>query len=177
MSVQTTYTTAPAAAFAGMLADDSENDAITMNNQDSVSIPFGAAVVYKNSPASDKDAALPANSSDKLAGILIQSHDFERSFQLPDGTTVGELDGTGVKVGAEMAVLTQGTIWVKVTTACNVGDSVFVSYSSGGTWTTGQGQFGNAADSGHTIAVTNAQFRSSAAAGGFAKVFLGSKFA
>lgn len=177
MAVQTTYTTAPAAAYAGMLADDSENDAITMNNQDTVSIPFGTAVVYKNSPASDKDAALPANSSDKLAGITIHSHDFERQFTLAGGTTVGELDSTGVTVGAELAVLTTGTIWVKVITACAAGDSVFVSYSSGGTWTTGQGQFGNAADSGHTIAVTNAQFRSSTAAGGFAKVRLAAKFA
>lgn len=180
MSVQTSYATAPRAAYAGMLADDSENDAITMNNQDTVSIPFGSPVVYKNSGSSDKDAALPANSSDKLAGIVIHSHDFERTFTVPDSggvVTVGELDSTGITVGAEMGVLTFGTIWVKVTTACVVGDSVFVSYSSGGTWTTAAGQFGNSADSGHTISVTNAQFRSSADAGKFAKVRLGAKFA
>lgn len=177
MAVQTTYTTAPAAAYAGMLADDSENDATTMNNQDVVSIPFGSPVVYKNSPSSDKDAALPSASTDKLAGIVIHSHDYERQFTLAGGASAGELDSTGLVVGTELPVLTQGTIWVKVTTACAAGDSVFVSYSAGGTWTTGAGQFGNAADAGHAIAVTNAQFRSSAAAGGFAKLHLGAKFA
>lgn len=178
MSVQTTYTTAPAAAFAGMIADDSENDAITMNNGDAVSIPFGFPVAWDpTSPTSDKSATVPANSTDNLAGIVIHSHDYERTFTLPDGTVAGELDSTGLVVGAEMAVLTRGTIWVKVQTAVVAGGAVYVAYNNTGATYTAAGQMGTTAEGGHAVAITNAKWMSSAAAGGFAKLRLGASFA
>ena len=177
MSVQTTYVTAPAAAYAGMLADDSENDAITMVNADSVSIPFGFPVAWKpSSPASDKDATIPANSTDKLAGVVIHAHDYERVFTLAGGSSAGELDSTGLVVGTEMAVLTRGTIWVTVQTAVVAGDPVYVCYNAGTTYTAA-GQFGNTSESSHAVAITNAKWMSSAAAGKLAKLRIGANFA
>jgi hypothetical protein len=177
MSVQTSYTTAPVAAYAGMLADDSENDAITMINGDVVSIPFGYPVAWDpSSPSSDKSAALPANSSDKLAGIVIHSHDYEREFTLPDGTTAGELDSVGLVPGTVMPVLTHGVIWVKVSTAVVAGaGSVYVAYAAGSVYTAA-GQMGATSDS-SVITVTNARWISSAASGGFAKLRIGANFA
>lgn len=172
MPVQTQYSVAPQAAFAGMLADDSENDAITMNNQGAASMPFGAAVVYKSSsPATDKDASLPTANTDVFVGVLIHSHDFERSFNLPDGTLVGELDSIGVVVGGEIAVLTKGTIWVKVVTAVTAGAQAHYSNAVSGAYTA-VGQWGATGIGGSTVAL-NARFSSSAAAGGYAKLRIG----
>lgn len=175
-AVQTSYTVAPAAAYAGMLADDTENDIMTLNNAEaSASMPFGICVAFKPSPTTDKDASLPIAGA-KLAGILVHSHDYERTFTLPDGTTAGELDSTGVKVGAEIAVLWRGTVWVKVVQAVAPGDRLFVCTDpgSGGSAYTAKGQVGNAADTAGTATQIDAtaigRFTSSAAAGGYAKL-------
>lgn len=172
MSVQTSYTVAPAAAYAGMLADDSENDIMTMVNAEaSLSMPFGNVVAFKtSSPASDKDAIRPASGSTKLAGILVHSHDYARTFTLPDGTTAGELDSTGVVAGAEISVLWRGTIWVKVQQAVVVGDRLFVCHTANTVYTVA-GQVGNADESSNTVDATAiGRFTSGAAAGGFAKL-------
>lgn len=128
MSVQTTYTTAPAAAYKGMLADDTENDIMTMiNAESSLSMPFGNVVSFKtSSPTSDRDAVLPVSGEQKLAGIVVHSHDYARTFTLPDGTTAGELDSVGLIPGTVMAVLWRGTIWVQPETAVVPGDRLYV---------------------------------------------------
>lgn len=169
------YTTAPVAAFAGMLAGDDEYDVRTMNNAGSASIPWGAPVIFKASPTTDKDAALPGTSGDVYAGILLMSHDYERQFTIqgPSGpATVGELDSTGAAVGAEIAVIYRGVVWVTCFTAVVRGSSqVWFSYGSGGLYT-GTGQIGATTDTSATQ-ITNAVWESSAAAGGVAKLRLG----
>lgn len=172
MAVQTTYATAPTAAFAGMVADDTENDfQVAINAESSAQIPFGVPVAYKtSSPASDLDVIMPNASSDKYMGIAVQSHDFARTFTLPDGSTAGELGATGLLPGTAFAVLWRGTVWVKVQTAVAPGDRLFVCYSAGSTYTAA-GQVGNASESSHTNDLTAiGRFVSSAAAGGFAKL-------
>jgi hypothetical protein len=172
MSVQSTVTSAPAAAFAGMLCDDTENDFMTLRNAEaSASMPFGNAVAFKtSSPASDKDAIRPASGSQKLAGILVHGHDYQRTYTLADGTTAGELDSVGVVAGAEISVLWRGTVWVKVQQAVVVGDRLFVCHTANSTYTLA-GQIGNADESSNTIDATAiGRFTSSAAAGGFAKL-------
>lgn len=171
-AIQTTYATAPAVAFAGLLADDSENDVMTMKNADTVSMPFGVPVAFKTAgPTSDRDSLMPNATTDKYVGILVHSHDFERTFTLPDGTTAGELDAVGVVAGAEIAVCWRGACWVKVQTAVAPGDRLFVAYNNTGATYTAAGQVGNAAEGGHTNDLTNiARFTSTASAGGFAKL-------
>src|ERR1700690_4060052 len=110
MSVQTSVSTGPAVAFAGMLADDAENDIISLLNQEaSASMPFGIVVSLKTStPASDKSAVLPTSSEEKLGGIVVHRHNYERTFTLPDGTVAGELDSVGLVPGTLMSVLRRG---------------------------------------------------------------------
>jgi hypothetical protein len=171
MSVQTSYTRAPAGAFAGLLADDAENDIMTLaNTEASASMPFGICVAFKtSSPKSDRDAILPGAGA-KLAGIVVHSHDYERTFTLPDGSVAGELDSVGLIPGAVMAVLVRGAIWVKVQQAVAVGDRLFVC-TAANTVYTAKGQMGNADESSNTIDATAiGRFESSSAAGGFAKL-------
>lgn len=175
MPVQTTYAAAPPAAYAGMIADDTPANVMSMINADSVSIPFGTCVAFKtSSPTSDKDVILPG-ATPKLAGIVVHSHDFARSVTVLDlagnSVTAGELDSTGVVATAAIGVLWRGTIWVKVQQAVVVGDRLFVCNATGGTVFTAKGQIGNADESSNTVDATAiGRFISSAAAGGFAKL-------
>lgn len=169
--VQTTYNVAPAAAYAGMLADDTHNDIMTLANAEaSASMPFGICIALKtSSPATDRDAILPTGTP-KLAGIVVHSHDYARTFTLPDGTVAGELGASGLVPGTMLQVLWRGTVWVKVQQAVSVGDRLFVCTSAGTTYTA-QGQIGNADESSNTADATKiGRFTSSAAAGGFAKL-------
>ena len=176
MSVQTTYTVAPRAAFAGMLVDGSNNQVMTMRNADVVSLAFGTPVAYKTSaPVSDKDA-IALVGSDKIAGIIVHSHTYERTFTLPDGTVAGELDTVGLTVGTEFGVLYSGEVWVKVFTAVAPGDAVYFADSVGAVYTA-NGQIGHTADAGHATLITNASWQSAAAAGSFAKLRLAAKVA
>lgn len=178
MAVQTTVSIAPDRAFAGLLCDDTENDIMTMKNAEaSTSMPFGIGVSFKtSSPTSERDAVLPTASETKLCGIVVHSHDYERTFTLPDGTVAGELDSVGLVAGTEMAVLWRGTIWVQVVQAVVPGDRAFVCTApgSGGSAYTAKGQWGNAADvtgSATQIDASNiGRYTSTAAAGGFAKL-------
>ena len=176
MAVQTSYAVSPDRAFAGLLADDSENDIMTMKNADAVSMPFGIGVSFKtSSPTSERDAILPTSSAEKLAGIVVHSHDYERTFTLPDGTVAGELDSTGLVVGTEMGVLVRGTIWVKVVQTVAVGDRPWINVTVGaGSAYTAQGQFGNANDTtggGLALDITKlGRYTSAATAGNYAKL-------
>lgn len=179
MAVQTSYTTAPVAAFKGMLADDTENDIMTMVNAEvSASIAFGQVVAFKtSSPKSDRDAILPASTSAKLAGVVVHSHDYPRTFTATDAfgnaTTVGELDATGLVVGTEMAVLWRGTIWVQPELAVAVGDRLFVRVDADTNENSYEvlGNVSNASDESDMIDATAiGRFTSSCAALGFAKL-------
>lgn len=169
MSVQTSYTDFPAIAIPGQLADDAFNDLITMfNANSSAAMPFGIAVAFKPSPTYDTDGATPANSTDKIAGILVHSHAHERTFTLPDGSTAGDLSATGLTVGAKLDVLRKGRVFVITQQAVAVGDRLFVCYSAGTVYTAA-GQLGNADESSNTIDLTKVgQWLSKASAGGIA---------
>jgi hypothetical protein len=176
IGVQSSYADAPPVAYAGLIADASwVEDAKTLTSAEaSASIPFGVAVAFKPSPTYDTDATMPANSTDKLAGVMIAQPGYARTFTAtePDGTagTVGELDGTGVKPGAVLAVLRKGRIWVKVEDGCAVGDRPYVRYSANG-GNTQLGAFRSTDDSGHAInAQKLGQYLTSCGAGGFAQL-------
>ena len=133
MPVQTSVAVAPGIAFAGQLADDAENDIITLLNAEaSASMPFGSVVAFKTAaPASDKDAILPAASTAKLAGILVHRHNYARTFTLPDGSVAGELDDVGLVVGVTFSTLRHGRIYVICEDGCAPGDNLFIRYAGG----------------------------------------------
>lgn len=176
IGVQSSYADAPAIAYAGLIADAAwVLDAKTLiSAESSAQIPFGVAVAFKPSPTYDTDATMPANSTDKLAGILIAQPGYARTFTEPepDGTsgTSGELGATGVLPGAVLAVLRKGRIWVKVEDGCAVGDRPFVRYSANG-GNTQLGAFRSTDDSGHAIDARKlGQYLTSCSAGGFAQL-------
>ncbi len=174
VGVQSSYTDAPSVAFAGMIADNSMVfDAKSfISAEASAQMPFGVAVAFKPSSTYDTDATMPANSTDKVAGILMHAPGYERTFTvpLPDGTTgtVGELGATGLLPGAVLSLLRKGRIWVTVEDGCTVGDRLYVRYSANG----GNTQLGACRatdDSGHAIDLTKiGQYVTSASAGGLA---------
>ena len=170
MSLQTTYLTVPAIGYEGTLQGDADADIITLKNVEaSASMPFGRAVAWKtSSPASDKDALLPASTSDKIAGIIVKSNAYERTWTDQDGTVHGSLDSTGIVTGELINVLRDGKIIVKCMTGCAPADRLFVCSTAATTYTA-VGQLGNADESSNTVDCTKqGQWLTTAAAGGLA---------
>jgi hypothetical protein len=153
-----------------MLADDSENDIVTMVNAEaSAEIPFGVAVSFKtSSPASDRDAVLPSTSELKVRGIVVHSHDYARTVTLADGSVAGELGSTGLRPGAGLQVLVKGAVWVRVQQAVVPGAYIC---KTANTVYTAKGQLGNADESSNTIDATKVGlYETAAAAGGLARL-------
>lgn len=170
MNLQTTYSSAPAIGYAGMLEGELDQDIIAMKNVEATaSIPFGSAVAFKtSSPSSDLDALLPAGSTDKIAGIVAHSHAYARQWTDSDGVKHGDLDSTGLVPGTFLNVLRAGKILVPCVTGCAPADRLYVCYAAGSTYTV-VGTMGNAAEASHTIdCTTQGQWLTTAAANGLA---------
>jgi hypothetical protein len=169
--VQTSYSNFPATAFAGMLADDAENDLITGFNADTANMPFGVGLMFEYSPTYNTDMTLPtaAHGAALMSGILVHSHAHERQYYLSDGTLAGDLTGSALVPGAKLDVLRKGRVWVTVVQTVAVGDRLFVATSSDGTVYTAAGQIGNADVSSNTADCTRlGVFITAATAGGLA---------
>ncbi len=120
---QTSYSSNMAKGFAGMLADGSRADIITMRNVEaSAEIAFGLAVKYGGT-SDDLGAKLPAAETDKIAGIVVHTHSYNKTNQL--GTT-------GVKTGELLNVIRKGRILVTAQTAVAPGDRLWVRAVAGG---------------------------------------------
>lgn len=105
MGVQSSYGNTLTVALEGQLADDGDHDVIAMTNAEaSASIAFGRAV---KKGTGDTEALLPAAETDEVVGITMHSHAYSNGEN-------GDLDDTGMKVGAVMNVLRKGRIWVRV---------------------------------------------------------------
>jgi hypothetical protein len=101
---------------------------------------------------------------------VCHSHDYERTFALPDGTNAGELDSTGIVRGAVMAV--SGAARSGSRSSRPSSPATDSSSASRRTWSTpAKGQVGNADESTNTIDATAiGRFTAASAAGGFAKL-------
>lgn len=157
MAVQTSYSTSLTAAFEGMKADSGACEVWSMvNNEASLEIPFGHGVAFEGS--TDEQGALsPDALTDKLAGILLHSHDYSNS---PNG----DLGTLGVKAGGVLNVMRKGRIWAVCANGCAIGDRLFVRVL-GGT----EGELRSAADGVNTIdATTQGVWLTTATAGNLA---------
>lgn len=178
MSLQTTYPSAPPAGFSGQLIGAIEDQDIipAINREVSASIGFGRGVVFKtSSPTTDQDVLFPATQNDLVAGLVIHFDQYPRAFTSTDingsSITIGQLDGTGLIPGTQMAILRRGKIFVTCDSGCAVGDRLFVRSTSaaGGTL----GGLGNASDSTNMIDCTKqGVWMSLAAAGGLAELWV-----
>ncbi len=168
MSLQSTYNSAPAIAYAGQLEGD-HNDIDSMKNATaSTSMPFGSPVKLKSSPSTDKDADVISGSGDQVFGIVVHSHAYARQWTDSDGNLHGELDSVGLVPGTIINVLRRGRIAVLCTKAAAVGNQLHVAYNGSGGNYSAAGQMGGVADTGHTIKVSATEFVTSCSDGGFA---------
>lgn len=127
LALQTTYSTAPAIGFEGMLEGTYPAMIVTAKNAEaSASIGFGRAVVRKAVPTSDLDAVLPSAETDKPFGIVVHSHNYTRTWIDADGNTLGDLDTTGLKPGVLLSLLRKGRILVKCEDGCVPGDKLWI---------------------------------------------------
>lgn len=129
MDVQTTFSDAPAAGYAGMLDSNVDHDIITMKNAEaSAEMAFGRGVVFKTTaPTSDKEAYLPSAETDTPIGIVVHSHNYAPAWtDVASGTTYGGLGSTGVKPGEMINVLRKGRILVVCEDGCKPGDKLWI---------------------------------------------------
>lgn len=164
MPMQTDYSYAPAVAVEGALACRyGDAEIASCYNADAVPINWGRGVKW-GSATDEKAVKLPTSENDKIKGITVRSHSIA-----PDPR--GELDDTlGVKVGGQINVVTDGTIWVKVHTGSAPGDRLWVRAVVNGAGTF-VGGCENADDGTNMIDCTiHGEFQSFAAVDGLAKL-------
>ena len=157
---QTTYNTAPAAAFAGLCGDLIDAYKIHKTNGETVAIPFGIAVTRG---ATDNKALLPATASDEIVGVV------ESSFYADNRALTG---ANGVDAALQMSVILFGTVWVKVEEAVTAGDPAFVRFAANG-GNTQKGSFRKSVDSNTARQVKGAKYLTSALSGAYALLLLG----
>lgn len=154
---QTSYSSTLAPGFAGQLADISFKRVSTGVNAEGAALPFGLAVTKATG---DGKYDLPDAAGDKVHGIILHSHDVD---------LVGLTGAQGVPVGGDFNLLEEGAAYVKVEEAVVDGDDAYVRHTAGA----GGAQLGSwrkSADTATAAIVKGAKFRSSASAGGIAKV-------
>lgn len=136
---QTTVTSDPALAFAGMLGDSRPKGVDSfINGESSAEIAFGVAVCQGTL---DNEALLPAAAADllKLTGIVLHSHDYNKD---------NELGTSGLKPEVAMNVLTHGRVWVVIDEDVLPTSAVRVRHTSDGG---GKGTFRKTASANATV--------------------------
>lgn len=134
MANQTSYADVQERGFAGMAPTPDRNEYLTLKNMEATaSIPMGSGVKFDlSSPVSDLDALLPAAETDVICGIVAYSTTYARSWTDSNGVINGDLDSTGLRPNALMAVATRGRLLVLAEDAVAVGDHLWVRATVGG---------------------------------------------
>lgn len=163
MSIQTSMTTTPAAAYAGMVSETVPGfkDLISKVSANA-SITNGVFVIQGASD--DGECDLPSASGDVTAGIKglgVAIFDPTLMTTWPPGTT------SPYPVGQAVAVLRRGRIWVAVEEAVNAGDQAYVRYSSGGGGTQ-LGAFRKSADTATAAALKGSRYMTTTTGAGLA---------
>ena len=133
----------------------------TIRNNSGIEIPHGRAVVFDAGAGTTEIAAkLPSALADVVLGALMYEHSHET------------VNGNGIPNGGVGSVVSKGEVWMFTEQAVTPADPVFVRYVvAGGTGTTPAfGQVRKDADTLKAAPVTNARFRTTAAAGGLVLV-------
>jgi hypothetical protein len=157
---QTSYTTAITNAYAGMIASNAEATLIEsgVSTESSASMPFGSMVVYDTGRAAgDQSRKLPsASSGQNFMGLVAHSHTYARTWTDASGVVHGEVDGTGLVPKTVLNVMVKGRMWINVETATDVGDPLWIRYTTdgGSPAFTQAGAAGNATGTGRTLDLT-----------------------
>lgn len=175
MPVQTSVSDAPSVAFAGLLVGTGHTLVGMVNAEASAEMPYGLAVAFKPSGSThDQQATVFAAITDKVAGVVIKSDVYDRTYTLSDGSTAGELGAIGLRPGAMMNILRKGQVWVVCEDGCAPGDKLYVRAVVGSpTNVEFAGSLLNAADGVKTIdATVSGTWMTTAVAGGLAVLSL-----
>jgi hypothetical protein len=155
---QTSYANQSAtAAFAGMLADGSDNEVSSyVQAEASAEVAFGRMVKHGTL---DTDALILTAGTNKLAGIVTHAHNYAKDT---------ELGSTGLKPKAQLNILRKGRVWVAVEEAVAVGGAVRVRHTASG-GNTAVGGFATTAEAAKTMDISKfARYLTSTTAAGFA---------
>jgi len=154
MTVQTSYSAAPAKALSGQLADSAPHTIVSMVNEEaSAEMRFGVAVAQGSA---DDGALLPDEASDEIVGIVVHSHAYHKTQ---------ELGSTGLKPGVVMDVLRKGRIWVTCRSGCTKGDRLYVRQDITGGGTEFEGAPEDAADTDNIDCTNQGRWMTTASAG------------
>lgn len=160
MSVQTTYSTEHAVAYAGMKADAQLCNVVSKLNKTGATIAYGLGVVSDG----EDGAKLPTNTSTgaEFIGVVM----YETNRAQADGAVAG------IPQDRDGSVITQGVVWVEVLDTVAKDAPVYLRVGA-----TGNGKFSGVAgtdggaDEGQLI--TNAKFLTGGDAGDLVKISLG----
>lgn len=160
MSVQTTYSTEHAVAYAGMKADAQLCNVVSKLNKTGATIPYGLGVVSDG----EDGAALPTNDTVPADFIGVVMYEVNRAQA--DG------DVAGIPQDYDGSVITHGVVWVEVLDTVAKDAPVYLRVGS-----TGTGKFSGVAgtdgdpDEGQLI--SGAKFLTGGDAGDLVKISLG----
>lgn len=154
---QTSYDLVPAKAFAGMLADLTDNDVVSLVNAQAADIPFGVAIA---NGASELKGELPNNMGDFIRGIAVHSHAY-------DNASLSNANGVPDK--AMINVLRRGRVWAICEDGCSPEGDVFVRIAANG-GNTQLGRLLGADDGANAGKLVGAVWKTTALAGGLAIV-------
>lgn len=131
-------------------------------NNSGANVPVGRAVVFDAGGGTTELAfKLPSLVGDTVLGVLIADQTIPQNAVIANGGVVD--DGMG-------SIVAHGEVWVSVEQAVTPASPVFTRYTLAGATGTNPalGKFRTDADTAKAVAVTNARFLTSAAAGGLA---------
>lgn len=158
MTVQTTYSTEHAEAYAGMKADQQAYNTVSKVNKGAVNIPFGKAIVTDG----ENGGALPDSGSvaGEFNGVAMR----ELNRAIADG------DDLGAVPDRDFTVFTHGVIWVTVLDTVAKDAPVYMRVGS-----TGLGDFSGIVGTGVTLGVLlpNVKFLTGGDAGDLVKISIG----
>lgn len=138
MTVQASYSTTHAAAYAGMIADQQLLNTVSkVNTEVSATIEYGKGVVRDG----ENGAKLPTSGSVTADFVGVVMRELNRAYA--DGATFG------APVDTDLTAVTSGGIWVKSASDGVVpGEAAFLRVGA-----TNTGDFANAAGSSGTLSV------------------------
>lgn len=146
MAVQDSYSANIRAAVPGMIANEEGKTLISRNVETVAGIGFGLPVAQG---ASDGGCVATSAGTTKILGITVR----DRSVRPETPNVFAQYDSA--------RVMTKGVVWVVASVAVAAGDAVTVVVATGAFSNTGG------------VAIANARYDTSAAAGALAKVRLG----
>lgn len=128
MPVQTAFSNDPAIGYAGQVRK-ADSVSTMVSAEASANIQFGRAVAFKPSSTDDRQATLPTNAGDVVAGIVVKSDQYGIY-------PFGELDQTagtgGLIPGAVLNVLRRGEILCVCEDGCTPGQRLWVRRTAAG---------------------------------------------